>query len=146
MDTNKSGTLNINEIKNGIDKMEKNKEIDEEEKQNIIQTIDTDKSSKIEYNEFLAACLEQKVYLREENLLNAFMMLDYDGSGKISKSEIKRALNGDIDNETLDKIIKDFDLDGDGEIDYKEFVEGMKNSYKKEEEVKEEKPPAKKHK
>ena len=24
-------------------------------------------------------------------------MLDYDGSGKISKSEIKRALNGDID-------------------------------------------------
>jgi len=146
MDVNKSGTLSINEIKNGIDKMEKDKNIDDEEKENIIKTIDTDKSSKIEYNEFLAACLEQKVYLREENLLNAFMMLDFDGSGKISKSEIKRALNGDIDNETLDKIIKEFDLDGDGEIDYREFVEGMKNSYKKEEEVKEEKPPAKKHK
>ena len=146
MDVNKNGTLSINEIKNGIDKMEKDKNIDDEEKENIIKTIDTDKSSKIEYNEFLAACLEQKVYLREENLLNAFMMLDFDGSGKISKSEIKRALNGDIDNETLDKIIKEFDLDGDGEIDYREFVEGMKNSYKKEEEVKEEKPPAKKHK
>ena len=146
MDTNKSGTLNINEIKSGIDKMEKAKEINDEEKENIIQKIDTDKSSKIEYNEFLAACLEQKVYLREENLLSAFMMLDFDGSGKISKSEIKKALNGDIDNETLDKIIKDFDLDGDGEIDYKEFVEGMKRSYKKEEEVKEEKPPVKKHK
>ena len=73
-------------------------------------------------------------------------MLDHDGSGKISKAEIKRALNGDIDNETLDKIIQEFDLDGDGEIDYKEFVEGMKHSYKKEEEVKEEKAPAKKHK
>ena len=146
MDTNKSGTLNINEIKEGINKMEKEKEIKDEEKEVIIQNIDTDKSSKIEYNEFLAACLEQKVYLREENLLSAFMMLDYDGSGKISKAEIKRALNGDIDNETLDKIIQEFDLDGDGEIDYKEFVEGMKNSYKKEEEVKEEKPPAKKHK
>ena len=73
-------------------------------------------------------------------------MLDYDGSGKISKSEIKRALNGDIDNETLDKIIQDFDLNGDGEIDYKEFVAGMQNCYKKEEEVKEEKAPAKKHK
>ena len=146
MDTNKNGTLNINEIKSGIDKMEKAKEINDEEKENIIQKIDTDKSSKIEYNEFLAACLEQKVYLREENLLSAFMMLDFDGSGKISKSEIKKALNGDIDNETLDKIIKDFDLDGDGEIDYKEFVEGMKRSYKKEEEVKEEKPPVKKHK
>jgi len=146
MDTNKSGTLNINEIKEGINKMEKEKEIKDEEKEVIIQNIDTDKSSKIEYNEFLAACLEQKVYLREENLLSAFMMLDYDGSGKISKAEIKRALNGDIDNETLDKIIQEFDLDGDGEIDYKEFVEGMKHSYKKEEEVKEEKPATKKHK
>ena len=146
MDTNKSGTLNINEIKEGIDKMEKEKQIEEEEKNTIISNIDTDKSSKIEYNEFLAACLEQKVYLREENLLSAFMMLDYDGSGKISKSEIKRALNGDIDNETLDKIIQDFDLNGDGEIDYKEFVAGMQNCYKKEEEVKEEKAPAKKHK
>ena len=146
MDTNKSGTLNINEIKEGINKMEKEKEIKDEEKEVIIQNIDTDKSSKIEYNEFLAACLEQKVYLREENLLSAFMMLDYDGSGKISKAEIKRALNGDIDNETLDKIIQEFDLDGDGEIDYKEFVEGMKHSYKKEEEVKEEKPTNKKHK
>ena len=148
MDTNKSGTLDVNEIKMGIEQMEQNKEITEEEKQDIIKQIDTDKSSKIEYNEFLAACMEQKVYLREENLLSAFMMLDYDGSGKISKAEIKRALDGDIDNETLDKIILDFDLNGDGEIDYKEFVAGMQRSYKKEEEVvvKEEKAPTKKHK
>ena len=146
IDTNKSGTLNINEIKEGIDKMEKEREITEEEKDLIIKQIDTDKSSKIEYNEFLTACLEQKVYLREENLLSSFMMLDYDGSGKISKSEIKKALNGDIDNETLDKIVQEFDLDGDGEIDYKEFVAGMKSCYKKEEEVTEVKSPGKKHK
>ena len=146
IDTNKSGTLDINEIKNSIDKMEKEKEINEEEKETIIKNIDTDKSSKIEYNEFLAACLEQKIYLREENLLSAFMMLDLDGSGKISKAEIKQALNKDIDDETLDRIIKDFDLDGDGEIDYKEFVAGMQNCYKKEEEVTEVKSPGKKHK
>ena len=146
MDTNKSGTLSINEIKEGIDKMAKEKEMSDEEKELIIKSIDTDKSSQIEYNEFLAACLEQKVYLREENLLSAFQMLDFDGSGKISKSEIKKALNVEIDNETLDKIIQDFDLNGDGEIDYKEFVTGMQNSYKKEEEVKEEKAPPKKHK
>ena len=146
MDTNKSGILDINEIKAGIDKMEKDKEITEEEKEKIIQSIDTDKSSKIEYNEFLAACMDQKIYLREEYLLSAFMMLDLDGSGKISKSEIKQALNGDVDNETLEKIIQEYDLNGDGEIDYKEFVAGMQNFYKKEEEVKEEKAPAKKHK
>ena len=146
IDTNKSGTLDIHEIKNSIDKMASEKQIDDEEKETIIKQIDTDKSAKIEYNEFLTACLEQKVYLREENLLSAFMMLDLDGSGKISKAEIKQALNGDIDNETLDKIVQEFDLDGDGEIDYKEFVAGMQNCYKKEEEVTEVKSPGKKHK
>ena len=146
IDTNKSGTLDIHEIKNSIDKMASEKQVEDEEKEAIIKQIDTDKSAKIEYNEFLTACLEQKVYLREENLLSAFMMLDLDGSGKISKAEIKQALNGDIDNETLDKIVQEFDLDGDGEIDYKEFVAGMQNCYKKEEEVTEVKSPGKKHK
>ena len=79
-------------------------------------------------------------------LINTFMMLDFDGSGKISKAEIKYALNGDIDDETLEKLIQEFDLNGDGEIDYREFLIGMANLYKKEEEVKEEKVPPKKHK
>ena len=132
MDTNKSGTLNINEIKNSIDKMQKGKEMTEQEKNEIIKHIDTNKSERIEYNEFLAACLEQKIYLREENLLRAFMGLDHDGSGKISKKEIKKALNGEIEKDSLEKIIQEFDLDGDGEIDYKEFVQGMSNMYSKE--------------
>ena len=102
----------------------------EQEKDDIIKHIDTNRSQKIEYNEFLSACLEQKVYLREENLLSAFMRLDYDGSGKISKSEIKKALSGDLDKQTLEKIIQEYDLNGDGEIDYREFIAGMGNSNK----------------
>ena len=132
MDVNKSGTLNINEIKNGIDKMEQEKQMTEEEKNEIIKHIDTNKSQKIEYNEFLAACLEQKIYLREEHLLNAFIRLDYDGSGKISKKEIKKALNDEVSKELLEKIIQEFDLNSDGEIDYREFIEGMSKAYKKE--------------
>ena len=131
MDTNKSGTLNINEIKEGLDKMIKEKEISEQEKNDIVKNIDTNKSQKIEYNEFLAACLEQKVYLREEHLLSAFMVLDVDNSGKISKKEIKKALNGEVDKQTLEKIVKEYDLDGDGEIDYKEFINGMSKAFQK---------------
>ena len=146
MDTDKNGTLTINEIKEGINKIPKISELEEDEKNDIIQSLDTDKSQKIEYNEFIAACMEQKVYLREENLLESFMMLDYDGSGKISKEEIKNALNGDIDSETLDKLTQEFDLNGDGEIDYKEFMTGMSNIIKKEEEIKDDKTSGKKHK
>ena len=131
IDTNKSGTLNINEIKDGINKMEKEKEVSDKEKSEIIEGIDTNKSQRIEYNEFLAACLEQKLYLKEEHLLEAFMRLDYDGSGKLSKKEIKNALNGEVTKEMLELIVKEFDLDGDGEIDYREFIEGMSKSIQK---------------
>ena len=146
MDTNKDGTLTLNEIKEGINKISEICNMNEEEKEEILKNFDTEKQVRIEYNEFIAACLEQKSYLREEYLLDVFMMLDLDGSGKISKQEIKIALNGDLENETLEKLIQEFDLDGDGEIDYREFLIGMANLNKKEEEVKEEKVPPKKHK
>ena len=146
MDTNKDGTLTLNEIKEGINKISEICNMNEEEKEEILKNFDTEKQVRIEYNEFIAACLEQKSYLREEYLLDVFMMLDFDGSGKISKPEIKFALSGDLENETLEKLIQEFDLDGDGEIDYREFLIGMANLNKKEEEVKEEKVPPKKHK
>ena len=146
MDTNKDGTLTLNEIKEGINKMSEIANLEEEEKEEMLKLFDTEKQVRIEYNEFIAACMEQKSYLREEYLLDVFMMLDLDGSGKISKPEIKFALSGDLDDETLEKLIQEFDLNGDGEIDYREFLIGMANLYKKEEEVKEEKVPPKKHK
>ena len=146
MDTNKDGTLTINEIRDALNKMTEIGNMDEEEKNEILKDFYTEKPIRIEYNEFILACLEQKNYLREEMLINTFMMLDFDGSGKISKAEIKYALNGDIEDETLEKLIQEFDLNGDGEIDYREFLIGMANLYKKEEEVKEEKVPPKKHK
>ena len=146
MDTNKDGTLTLNEIKEGINKMSEIANLEEEEKEEMLKLFDIEKQVRIEYNEFIAACMEQKSYLREEYLLDVFMMLDLDGSGKISKLEIKFALSGDLDDETLEKLIQEFDLNGDGEIDYREFLIGMANLYKKEEEVKEEKVPPKKHK
>ena len=146
MDTNKDGTLTINEIKEGINKIPQMADLGDDERNNIIKSLDTDKSQRIEYNEFIAACMEQNVYLRDEHLLDAFMMLDYDGSGKISKAEIKKVLNGEIDNESLEKLIQEFDLDGDGEIDYKEFMKGMANINEKEEEAKGDKSTGKKHK
>ena len=146
MDANKDGSLTINEIKMAVKKLEREGIMDRFEKFELANILETDKPQKIEYNDFISACLEQKAYMREQNLANLFMMVDYDGSGKISKQEIKFALNGEIDNENLNKLIQEFDLDGDGEVDYKEFMVGMANLYKKEEEVKEEKSPQKKHK
>jgi Ca2+-binding EF-hand superfamily protein len=59
-------------------------------------------------------------------LYDVFKILDKDKNGKISKNELKKALNNeDIDEEELNQFIKKFDLNGDGEIDYVEFITNM---------------------
>lgn len=124
LDKNKDGTLTLDEMKEGIEKL-KNENI-EMDIEGIFKSIDTDHSGKIDYTEFLAASMDKKTYLREERLSEAFQMLDRDSSGKISKDEIKKALKlDDVDDKTLAKYIQEYDLDGDGEIDYNEFLNMM---------------------
>ena len=53
-------------------------------------------------------------------------MQDRDSNGKISKDEIKRALKLEhIDDSILDKYITEYDINGDGEIDYNELLNLM---------------------
>lgn len=63
-------------------------------------------------------------------------MFDLDGSGKISKDELKQVLgssvyysnkaeSSDLDDNMFKALIADADRDGDGEIDYNEFIEMM---------------------
>jgi len=122
LDTNKDGTLTLEEVKNGVAKLD-DKDLDLEE---LFKSIDTDGSGVINYTEFLAATLDQKVYLKEERLYEAFRAFDKDGSGTISLNEIKQVLQTDEkDVPQLEEMIKKYDTDGNGEIDYNEFIKMM---------------------
>jgi calcium-dependent protein kinase len=75
--------------------------------------------------------MDAQIFTREENLRTAFAMFDKDNSGKIDTEEIKALLEGDeykdqIDKEQIMKAIKDVDENGDGEIDYEEFLAMMR--------------------
>ena len=92
----------------------------------LFKSIDTDKSGVINYTEFLASTIDQKLYLKEEKLYAAFKTFDKDGSGKISTEEVKSILKvqgDDISN--IEEMMKKFDINNDGEIDYNEFIEMM---------------------
>lgn len=120
LDTNQDGTLTIEEIREGVLNI-KDCKIDVEE---VFSSIDTDKSGVINYTEFLAATIDQKVYLKEERLYEAFKAFDKDGSGKISTDEIKNVM--DVGEQAkIEELIKTFDTNGDGEIDYNEFISMM---------------------
>lgn len=76
----------------------------------------------------MACCLEASHLQNEDYLQYIFKGLDADKSGKISKEEIKKIYlaTGFISNTTsLDKVIASCDKNGDGEIDYHEFLDAM---------------------
>ena len=61
-------------------------------------------------------------------LRNAFSVFDKDGSGSVDRDEIKRImvnLTEPMEEEDVDKIIKAFDTNGDGLVDYQEFCSGI---------------------
>ena len=121
LDKNNDGTLTFQEIKEGCAKLNSNLNFEE-----IFINLDTDRSGCINYTEFLAATIDQRVYLKNERLYEAFRSFDKDNSGKISVNEIGTLINaGHEDFRNLEDEIKKFDLNGDGEIDYAEFCSMM---------------------
>ena len=68
----------------------------------------------------------KKEYLKEETLMEIFKTLDKDNKGKINKDDIKKILNKqNLDENEYKQFIDKFDLNGDGEIDYYEFITNM---------------------
>lgn len=82
LDANGDGTLTIQEIKDGL----KNSKIKANSKEIIatFESIDMDKSNRIDYTEFLTVTMEKSVYLKEEKLYAAFKMFDKNDDGCIT--------------------------------------------------------------
>lgn len=130
LDVNNDGVIEIEEIKNGLNSLNLDKQASNEVME-LFQQMDADGSGKIDYTEFIAATLEKKVYQQEDKMFQAFKHFDKDNSGKISSEELRQALGSgehdkEIDEQNWDSLIKTVDRNGDGEIDYNEFIEMMK--------------------
>ena len=126
LDKNGDGSLTFEELKSGLANVKNGDEILE-----ILKAADTDKSGTIDYTEFIAATIDAQVYMREENLRAAFMMFDTDNSGKIDCTEVKQLLAGDeykdqITSQQIEQVIAEVDVNGDGEIDFEEFLTMMR--------------------
>ncbi|KQJ84031.1 calcium-dependent protein kinase 12 [Brachypodium distachyon] len=126
MDTDKSGTITVEELKIGLTKL--GSKISEAEVQKLLEAVDVDKSGSIDYTEFLTAMMNKHKMEKEEDLIRAFQHFDKDNSGYISREELKQAMTeyGIGDEANIKEVLDEVDKDKDGRIDYEEFVEMMR--------------------
>ena len=101
----------------------------EEELQNMISEVDADQSGSIDFKEFLNIMAKKmKETDTEEELIEAFKVFDKDGNGLISAHELRFVMTtaGEkLSEDEIDEMIREADIDGDGYIDYEEFVRMM---------------------
>lgn len=93
-----------------------------------LQEYDKNKDGVIDFHEFVAmsrnftGCSKDKL---EENLRQAFRIFDRDGNGFVSAEELRYVVTkvGDVLTEAeADELIRMFDVDGDNQLNYEEFV------------------------
>ena len=109
---------NIDEISNKQNEIKK-----------AFRSVDIDQNNAIDYTEFLAANIEEAIYLKEEKLKEAFRQFDLDDIGYIKKDDIIRVLkldNLEDKDKIANKIIEENDFDKDGKINFTDFTTAMK--------------------
>ena len=92
---------------------------------NTIKNADLDNDGRIEFLEFVKLLKRRS---KKNKFLAAFKHFDRDGSGKISTNEIKEALGKlgeSISDKHLTNLISEADKDGDGFLNYHEFLNVM---------------------
>eukprot|EP00927_Polykrikos_kofoidii_P024855 TRINITY_DN22485_c0_g2_i1.p1 TRINITY_DN22485_c0_g2~~TRINITY_DN22485_c0_g2_i1.p1 ORF type:complete len:702 (+),score=133.79 TRINITY_DN22485_c0_g2_i1:75-2108(+) len=131
LDTNHDSTITFHEMKTGFDRLGKAESL--ADIRAMFEEVDVDGSRRIDYTEFVSATLDRQRYRQEAACWTAFRVFDRDSSGRICKRELAELLSdGDVQAtstaEALERVLKECDADGDGEIDFEEFMRMMQDS------------------
>ena len=95
----------------------------------MIAQVDKDGDGTFNFSEFLELMANNMEDIDdEEEIREAFRVFDKDGNGFISASELKHVMTNlgeKLTNEEVNEMIKEADIDGDGQINFEEFVAMM---------------------
>ncbi|XP_039299229.1 neo-calmodulin [Nilaparvata lugens] len=106
----------------------------EEELQQMLQEIDIDGDGYFSFEEFveivsnMGATTERTADQEEKELRDAFRIFDKHNRGYITASDLRavlQCLGEDLSEEEIEDMIKEVDVDGDGRIDFYEFVHAL---------------------
>ena len=136
MDKDGDGKITVSEFKEHINKVKRQPVPDETENDEYIDFLmrvyDMDGNGTLEFPEFLQidAFVTHEKKPTEEYIKQLFRALDKDNKGFISAEDIKRFCkifksddDDDVhDDSKIEELIRMLDINGDGEINYFEFI------------------------
>jgi len=129
LDGNGDGLLTLAELRGGLHRA--GLKVLPSDLKEIMEGIDADGSGVIDYTEFLACTLERRHLMQEDVCWSAFRVFDLNGDGKISAGELRKVLDlgsvGEVvDAQTTCDVLQEVDKNGDGSIDFDEFMAMMR--------------------
>eukprot|EP00656_Telonema_subtile_P042057 TRINITY_DN47485_c0_g1_i1.p1 TRINITY_DN47485_c0_g1~~TRINITY_DN47485_c0_g1_i1.p1 ORF type:complete len:155 (-),score=27.64 TRINITY_DN47485_c0_g1_i1:39-503(-) len=102
---------------------------------NLIEIVDGDKSGLVSKEDFLKLMATQVAAAKqdtEEDVRDAFRVFEKTPDTFISASELRHILTDlgeQITDEQADELLKDADIDGDGQINYEELIHKLMGDY-----------------
>ena len=123
IDTNGSGTIEIEELKLAVRKW--HVKMSEAELEKIVKELDIYGSGVINYHQFIAATFPVEKYATHERIQSLFQKFDTKGEGKdINVSTLSDAftkLGHRLGQNEIDEIMQEHGVDRNHEITFKEF-------------------------
>lgn len=136
-DEDGDGQISPTELLHALQRIDK--DVTMKDAESIVQAIDADKNGFISFEEILSARINRKLKSKESRLRKVFQSFDFNSDGKVTAQELEAAWESVFQESAQSVDFKDIvaavDKDGDGAIDYEEFIaafcKSRRGSYEK---------------
>ena len=126
-DVDGNGVLSLDELRSAL-----GAGVDAAELEQLFDAVDVDSSNTVGFHEFVAAAVLRRVDIDDRALHAAFDAIDSEGLGYITPESVRATVGIDAnkygDDGDIDRFLEMADSDGDGKVDYAEFLDYVKRA------------------